>query len=95
MTELRKALPTKNGSEISRGNLILEVLNHFPQGLSMDELMAAAELRGHKESRQTFRRQIYYMAKTGRVGVQGGRVRPPLRSELDPMSPQVCPEDLP
>jgi hypothetical protein len=92
--DIRGALPARKRSVISRSDLILEVLKHFPQGLSVDELRAAAELRGHKQSRDTFRRQIYQLAKKGRVDVESAQVRrPDLRNELDSTLKLACHEN--
>ncbi|MGD0813468.1 MAG: hypothetical protein ABSA83_07680 [Verrucomicrobiota bacterium] len=94
MHDIRNALPAGKGSVISRRDLILEVLKHFPRGLSVDDLRAAAELRGHKQSRDTFRRQIYSMAKRGQVAVESSQVRrPDLRNELDSTLKLVCHEN--
>ena len=92
--DIRNALPARNGSAILRKDLILEVLKHFPGGLSVDDLRAAAELRGHKDSRNTFRRQIYTLAKRGRVDVENGWVRrSELRNEPDSTLKLVCHEN--
>jgi hypothetical protein len=74
ISELRQALST-NTSSLPRKNLILEILNHFPQGLGVNDLKVAAELVGHKVSRDTFRRQIYKIAEQSQVEVKHGLVR--------------------
>jgi len=74
--QIREALPEANGCTLSRGALALEILKSFPGGLTIDELRAAAQMCGNIESRDTFRRKIYEMAKrTGLLQVTDGRVR--------------------
>jgi hypothetical protein len=75
VAEIRNALPTESAPELPKSELILKVMKSFPQGLTIDDLIAAAELCGHHDSRDTFRRYIYHMAKRGQLQVDDGLVR--------------------